>query len=338
MKPKGTDRGLFRPSLFRMKAGGGKAAFRQPILFTYRENEREKYDSIALKKFPYIDKWLIYSKAPIQNLPFFHTFLLKANILEILRNDSIKKHLQEGTAILHINFGNKDSVRGDRISIDNGILRIDVYRHRFFQLPICRANWRKLIKYQPHKKSGDYPRVYIEIPLSPQSFSGSEKGEQVGDRIKVIGDGELDYIFGRALQFERNEWILKLQTKDFDFKYLGEPLTEKIHQKMVNFPHFKITLDEENTIFDFLNFPFLPSNDGEEVYLYEVEGNLQISPLLTNRDILLIMGRSGENGVVSFVDEQHPLNPLLHEAATIFMIRPSCIDSPEPFCYTLCHA
>ena len=323
-----------------MKSGGGKAAFRQPIVFTYRGSEREKYDTIALKKFPYIDKWLIYSKTPIGNINSFQTYLLKADILEILNNDSIRKHLQNGTANLYNLYGDRDSARGDRISIDNGILRVDIYRHRFFQLPICKANWRKLIKYQPHKKSGDYPRVYIEIPLSPPPPTDSGVEKKGDDRIKVIGDNEINYILGKALRFERNEWVLNLQTEDENFRSFGEPLITKFHQKTVNFPRCKLSLDEENALFDFLNFPFLPinANTDEDVYLYEVGRGLKVAPLLAREDTLLIVGQSSNCGVVSFTDEQYPLNPLLHESATLFMVRPPCIDSPEPLCYTLCYA
>jgi hypothetical protein len=323
-----------------MKAGGGKAAFRQPTLFTYTASEREKYDTIALNKFPFIDKWLIYSKSPIPNLPSFQTIFLKGSILDILSNESIRGHLQNGTAVLYNSCGNGDSIRGDRVSIDNGILRIDIFKHRFFQLPICKTNWQKLIKYQPHKKSGEYPRVYLEIPLSSPTSTASDKSLGDKEQIKIVQDNELNYIFRQVLQFESNEWILKLRCELGALDSFGDSIATKIHQKTVKFPSFQLTLEEDNDIYDFINFPFLASdlNNSEEAYLYEVEGNLNVGSLLSDVNILLVIGQSNDKGVVSFTDEQHPLNPILHEPASLFMIRPPCISSPEPLCYTLCYA
>ena len=294
---------------YRMKAGGGKAAFRQTFIFSYEAGKSEKYDAVALSKFPYIDKWMIYSQSQLPSELRTTSCLVQDTLWNILLGDS-KELLCSGKATLRLN---KDA-SGDNVSIDNGILRLDLYRHRFFELGLVKRHWSYICKWSPHKKTGDYPRMYLQIPL-PAFLEEKDVAERV---CRVLLEKNPDM----------TEW---------DLANGPEVTPVRLHMKSVVGPNDKVSLEDDQGIYDFVNSFSTIEGDGN-IYAYKVEGALEnASFILNDPNVLLVEGRSSGKAVVSYVDEQHPLVPSrLHEPARIYFIRPQCVQ--EGRCVTLCYA
>lgn len=300
-----------------MKAGGGKAAFRQTFLFAYDPQHCQKYDSIALKKFPYISKWFIYSSTqlPTTVSAFGKSTLENVSLWSIL-NGEHRADLVSGRASICA----ASSATGDNVSIDNGTLRLDTYRHRFFELGLVKRHWQSFCKWSPHKKTGEYPRMYLQIPLAA-----------------FLGEPDVAERLCRVL-LEKNPQMLNWYLFNHSNPTTNQAIAPRVHMKSVSKNGGKVSLDDDQSIYQFVNsFSEDHAMEKENVYLYEVEGLVLDSSILEDPNVLMIEGSSCENAVVSYTDQQHPLTPsILHEPARIFLIRPQCVE--EGRCVTLCYA
>lgn len=252
-----------------MKAGGGKAAFRQAELFAFDTEERERYDRIAVSKVLYPQTVEVFSTEPVH----FEYINRARSVFHGRLSELISRYASTCQAVLA-------ECRDESASIDNGKLRLDMYDHRWFQLGL---SWTtRHITY--NSRTGEYPRRYIEIDLATVK-------EEYWPTLKAA----LDRFMPQSLP-----WSIVAE---------GAPTTHPPLEQRISIPMGPFALDDEQELMEHVNAmsASLIIGSGPHYYYRVDAASVDVSKVLASPSVCMAVVHGDERGIVGHPSQQHPL-------------------------------